>query len=451
MTREQITSAVQAWADAGELDRATLVFAAEAVEIVPTPKPAPEPAPDLVELRRDGFRTSDKRLQLGYTHPGGTTRLWKDGQRTDTRDGDGNIYVTHSAQATYQVKEDTEPPEQAKSVTTELAVKADGTVGTVTPTDPQTQPPPIVVTDPAIPPDAIKVASLSDLQKTMQAGKRYLLEGRHTFGASAGLLLSKAGVQVYGTGTIIEFTSTLEYPRCFEVNADDILIAGFDLRGPAKTIGVQVNDGKKGCVVTRCTSPKGGLGTAIEAKGAINLTFGDSDFPGLRRYGMYGKIDGGFFVRLKIGPSLGGTYKGSSFNSEHGLRFEKYRNVTVDACELLESKKSGLNAKRGDKLNVTDCRIPMIGLGPLGDGDGLVHKEDPAYVATGIVLQRVTCENQMTLEMNCLGLLAQDSVFRKANIVDDDRYKPWRKIADPTFDDCDVSEWSGNNSRVVMK
>lgn len=341
---------------------------------------------------------------------------------------------------------------------------------TTLPTDPGTTPPTTQPTTspttlpipppvpPGFPAGAIHVGpgnalkTLADLNNAMRPGKTYVIEGYHKFTASRGIIARQAGCTFLSDGASLEYAGTgNEFPMCIDVGADGVTIDGFEFRGSGKCIGVQWDAGVKNQIIANCRAPKGGLGTGIEAKDAYTVAVIDCDFPGLRRYGLYGKVSGATFTRVKVGPSLGGSYNGKTFNSEHGVRFEKFAGVTLTDCELTEPKKSGLNAKRGNGLVVINCLIPIVGLGPLGDSDGLVNKSDPAFIATGIKLFSSRISNHVTLEMNAEGVQFERCAIGKVEIVDDDRYKPWRKIASATFTDCTIGSWLGPRTRMVVR
>jgi hypothetical protein len=342
-------------------------------------------------------------------------------------------------------------------VTADLLVNGDGTVGDQPP--PVEEPPveePPVVTDPVIPPNAIRVgsghslATMAALNSAMQAGQAYIIEGHHKYTGTAGIK-AKPGVQLFTLGGVIESTGTAyDFPRAIEVQGDDVTIHGFTFAGPGKAIGVQLNSGVRNTRITKCTAPDNGLGTAVENKGAINLTWTDCTFQRLRRYGHYGKLDGGTLRNLKFGASTGGSWNGSSFNREHNLRFETYRAVEIIGCECMEPVKSGINAKRGDGLLIKDTKTVVIGLGPLGDGDGLPHKDDPAYIARGCVLENVTISDHLTLEMGVVGLVVKGGSIRKVEIVSDSNYEPVRSEATGTFTGVSVGSWSGDKGGITI-
>ncbi len=428
-----------------------VVYATTLKPGIPVEPPAPNPVTD---LHVHAFDAALGKLNLKYTYDpaGGKYTLVKNGVDTVIVDTNGDLFTPHGGPAAYTVRD------VRGIVSNALLVMADGKpLGPDPEPTPEPEPTPVPQPAPGIPADAVYVGAshalktLDDLNNAMQPGKTYVIEGRHTYRDSSGVEAHKAGCTFIGKDAIIESEGDVyEYPRAFDVTAADVTIGGFDLRGPSKAVGVQVNDGATGCTVHHLTAPKGELGTGVDAKRAVKFTMADCTFPGLRRYGLYGKVYGGTFRNLTIGPSLGGTYKGNAFGSEHGLRYEKYSDVDVIDCDLSEPKKSGLNAKTGDGLRITRGTYAVIGLGPLGDGDGLKHKDDPAQIARGIVLDSVMVTKHLTLEMNVDGMRATGCTIEKVDVVKDARY-PARQIASGTFVGCRVSECNGDRSRLEVR
>jgi hypothetical protein len=360
--------------------------------------------------------------------------------------GDAHVAQAKGTTSAYRVRD-------AKGVeSNEVRVSA-GTVEA--PPDPQTQPPPIVVTDPAIPDNAIGIDSLDDFNSKHVAGKNYVLQGRHTFSDEAGLRVVQSGVGLYcEPGTLIEHTGTLEFPRCIDVLDDDVTIAGFTFKGPAKTIGIQLNSGTRGCKITRCTAVDGQIGNFIESKGTTDLTWWDCVLENFRRYVFYGKTAGTSRIeRVTWGRSLGGTYKGSAFNKEHGIRIEAFSgDLSVIDCAgkigSVSGDKSDLNVKRGGKLLVKGGTFYNVGLGPLGDKDGLVHKSDPAYVLRGALLDGVTVKRELRLELNCLDLLARNCNIARVYGDDSSQYRAeylaaGRKLPTATFEQGQIGDVGG--------
>lgn len=448
MTREEIITLGQSIVDGDNgVDSITLNFAAGSVTLTPTPAPTI----GVTDLRGTWNVTTGK-VDLRYTFYASANPyvVLKDGAvvpNYSDSNGDAHVAQAKGTTATYRVRD-------AKGVeSNEVRVSA-GTVEA--PPDPQTQPPPIVVTDPAIPDNAISV-TMDEFNARQQAGKNYRLKpGEYKFSDESGLTPRFSGIGIYAEPgkVLIRFAGEKEYPRCVDVFGNDVMLFGLTLAGPAKTIGIQLNGGVKNPGIVACTAPDGDIGTFLLSEGCTDLTWLDCTLEEFRRYVAYGKFYGITRIeRIKWGRSLGGTYKGASFNREHGIRIEVFSgDMSVIDCDgkigSVSGDKSDLNVKRGGKLLVKGGTFYNVGLGPLGDKDGLVHKSDPAYVLRGALLDGVTVKRELRLELNCLDLLARNCNIARVYGDDSGQYRSeylaaGRKLPTATFEQGQIGDVGG--------
>lgn len=305
-------------------------------------------------------------------------------------------------------------------------------------------------TAPATAPAPILAATLAEAQAAVAEGAHIRIVG-HLRG-DASLVIDKPNVRIGGLpGAIIESTNTRSsYPSCIQVTADGVTIEDLELRGPGATIGVDVPSGVNRLTLARLTAPPMQLGQGVRISSATDFAMTECKFPSLVRYGVYAsKLTRAKIVGCSFGPSNGlALYNGRKINGEHNVRIEQYEDVEVRDCAMEEREKSTLNAKRGNRLLVTGCTFDgNVGLGPLGDGDGLKHLTDPTQRAHGIEIRGNKVRGRITLEMGVVDALIEantiDAGTKTAiDVVNDPDYAGHRPVATATIR---RNTWSGSD------
>jgi hypothetical protein len=456
VTREQTITAAQELVDGpNDLDAIVLRFAAGEVTVTPTPAPTI----GVTDLRGTWNATTGK-VDLRYTFDASANPyvVLKDGAvvndsktasgNYEDSNGDAHVAQAKGTTSAYRVRD-------AKGVeSNEVRVSA-GTVEA--PPDPQTQPPPIVVTDPAIPDNAIAV-TVDEFNAKQQAGKNYLVKpGEYKFTGDAGLKPKLDGMGIYAEPgkVLIRHTGTNSFARCIDVLANSGKLFGLRGAGPKGTIVIQGNSGVRDLFVMDCAGLDGECGQFFLSNGITNAVIRKCVMGRLRRYGIYGKFYGvTVFDGLEFGQSTGGD----GYNQEHNIRIERFSGrLEIVNCKGAEGSqdmdKSALNVKTTttdgkDKLIVTGGTFPNVGLGPLGDKDGLVHKSDPAYVLRGALLDGVTVTKELRLELNCLDLLARNCNIARVYGDDSGQYRSeylaaGRKLPTATFEQGQIGDVGG--------